>query len=81
MLKAVIAISVISTTVNKWLKALLASFILIKVALLGIKSPKAVKYVVEGYFSSFKLSSDLISIIRVLKILLKSSKSLLLSPL
>ena len=41
--KAVIAISVIFTTVNKWLKALLASFILIKVVLLNIKSLKAVK--------------------------------------
>ena len=43
VLKAVIAISVISTTVNKWLKALLDSSILIKVALLGIKSLKAIK--------------------------------------
>ena len=43
VLKAVIAISIISTTVSKWLKALLASFILIEVALLGIKSPKAIK--------------------------------------
>ena len=43
VLKAVIAISVISTAVNKWLKALLASSIFIKVALLGIRSPKAVK--------------------------------------
>ena len=43
VLKAVIAISVISTTINKWLKALLASSILIKVTSSGIKSPKAVK--------------------------------------
>ena len=43
VLKAVIAISVVSITVNKWLKALLASFIFIKVALLGIRSPKAIK--------------------------------------
>ena len=43
VLKAVIAISIIFTTVNKWLKALLASSILIKVALLGIRSLKAVK--------------------------------------
>ena len=43
MLKAVIIVFIISTAVNKWLKALLASFILIKVALLGIKSSKAVK--------------------------------------
>ena len=78
--KAVIAISVISTAVSKWLKALLASSILIKVTLSGIKSPKAVKWVVEGCFSSSKLSSDLMSIIRVLKILLKSSK-FSLSPL
>ena len=41
--KAVIAISVISTTVNKWLKALLVSFIFIKVALLDINSPKVIK--------------------------------------
>ena len=43
VLKAVIAISVISTAVNKWLKALLASFILIEVALLSIRSLKAIK--------------------------------------
>ena len=43
VLKAVIAISVISTAVNKWLKALLASFILIEVALSDIRSPKAIK--------------------------------------
>ena len=43
VLKAVIAISVISTTVNKWLKALLASSILIEVTLLSIRSLKAVK--------------------------------------
>ena len=43
VLKAVIAISVISTAVNKWLKALLARFILIKVTLLNIKSLKAIK--------------------------------------
>ena len=41
--KAVIAISVISTTVNKWLKALLASFMLIKVILLNVRSLKAIK--------------------------------------
>ena len=41
--KAVIIISVIFTAVSKWLKALLASFILIKVALLGIRSLKAIK--------------------------------------
>jgi len=41
--KAVVAISIISTAVNKWLKALLASSILIKVALLDISSPKVVK--------------------------------------
>ena len=43
VLKAVIAISIISTAVNKWLKALLASSVLIEVALLGIRSPKAIK--------------------------------------
>ena len=41
--QAVIAISVISITVNKYLKALLASFILIKIALLSVRSLKAVK--------------------------------------
>ena len=41
--KAVIAISVISTAVSKWLKALLASSILIKIALLNIRSLKAIK--------------------------------------
>ena len=43
VLRAVIAISVISTAVNKWLKALLASSILIEVALLDISSLKVVK--------------------------------------
>ena len=43
VLKAVIAISVISTAVNKWLKALLASSILIEVALLDISSLKVIK--------------------------------------
>ena len=43
VLKVVITISVISTAVNKWLKALLASFILIEVALLGIRSLKVIK--------------------------------------
>ena len=43
ILKVVIAISVIFTTINKWLKVLLASFVLIKIALLGIKSLKAIK--------------------------------------
>ena len=43
VLKIVIVISVISTAINKWLKALLASSILIEVALLGIRSPKAIK--------------------------------------
>ena len=41
--KTVIAISIIFTAISKWLKALLASFIFIKVALSGIKSPKAIK--------------------------------------
>ena len=43
VLKAVIAISVIFTAVNKWLKALLASSILIKVTLLDINSLKIIK--------------------------------------
>ena len=43
VLKAVIAISVIFTAISKWLKALLASFIFIKVALLSVKSLKAIK--------------------------------------
>ena len=43
VLKAVIVISVIFTAVNKWLKALLASSIFIKVALLNIRSLKAIK--------------------------------------
>ena len=43
VLKAVIAIFIIFTTVSKWLKALLASSILIKVTLLSIRSLKTVK--------------------------------------
>ena len=43
VLKAVIAISVVSTAVNKWLKALLASSVLIEVILLNISSPKVIK--------------------------------------
>ena len=43
VLKAVIAIFIIFTTISKWLKALLASFIFIEVALSGVKSLKAVK--------------------------------------
>ena len=43
VLKAVIAIFIISTAVNKWLKALLANFIFIEVALLNIRSLKALK--------------------------------------
>ena len=34
---------VISFNINKWLKALLANIVFIKVALLDISSPKAVK--------------------------------------
>jgi hypothetical protein len=41
--KAVVVISVMSTAISEWLKALLASSVLIEVALLGIRSPKAVK--------------------------------------
>ena len=43
VLKVVIIISVISTAVNKWLKALLANSIFIKVALLNISSLKVIK--------------------------------------
>ena len=43
VLKAVIAISIIFTTVSKWLKALLASSIFIEVALLNISSLKVIK--------------------------------------
>jgi hypothetical protein len=42
VLKVVIAISIISTAISKWLKALFASSVLIEVALLGIRSLKAV---------------------------------------
>ena len=41
--KAVIAISIMSTAINKWLKALLASSVLIEVALLDISSLKVIK--------------------------------------
>ena len=43
VLKAVIAISIISIAISKWLKALLASFMLIEVILLNISSPKVIK--------------------------------------
>ena len=43
VLKVVIVLSVIFTPVNKRLKALLASFIFIKVTLSDIRSPKAIK--------------------------------------
>ena len=43
VLKAVIVISVISTAISKWLKALLASSVFIEVALSGINSPKVIK--------------------------------------
>ena len=43
VLKAVVAISVVFIAVSEWLKALLASFILIEVILLDIRSPKAIK--------------------------------------
>ena len=43
VLKVVIAISVVSTTINKWLKALLASSILIEITLLNIRSLKVIK--------------------------------------
>ena len=79
--KAVIAIFIVFIAVNKWLKALLASFMLIKVTLLGARPLKVIKWVVKSYFNSFKLNLDLISVIKGLKILLKSFKLLLLSPL
>ena len=41
--KAVVVIFIMFTTVNKWLKALLASFVLIEVILLNISSLKVVK--------------------------------------
>ena len=41
--KAVIVIFIIFTAVNKWLKALLANFILIKITLLSIRSLKVIK--------------------------------------
>ena len=43
VLRAVIAISIIFITISKWLKALLASSILTKIALLGVKSLKVIK--------------------------------------
>ena len=43
VLKIIIAISIIFTAINKQLKVLLASFILIKVTLLNIRSLKAIK--------------------------------------
>ena len=41
--KAVIAISIMSTVISKWVKALLASSIYIEVALSNIKSLKVIK--------------------------------------
>ena len=43
VLKVVIVISVIFTAISKWLKALLTSSIFIEVALLSVKSLKAIK--------------------------------------
>ena len=43
VLKIVIVIFVISTAVSEWLKALLASSMLIEIALLGIRSLKVMK--------------------------------------
>ena len=43
VLKAVLAVFIISTTVSEWLKALLASFILIKITLLNVRSLKIIK--------------------------------------
>ena len=39
MLKVVVAISIVSTTVSKWLKALLANSVLVKIALSSVRSP------------------------------------------
>ena len=41
--KAVITISIISATVSKWLKALLASSVLIELASLGVRSLRVIK--------------------------------------
>jgi len=41
--KTITAISVMSTAISKWLKALLASSMLIEVALLNVKSLKVMK--------------------------------------
>ena len=43
VLKVVMVIFIISTTIYKWLKALLASSIFIKIALLNISSLKVIK--------------------------------------
>ena len=43
VLKVAIVISIVFTTISKWLKALLASFMLIEVTLSDIKSLKAIK--------------------------------------
>jgi len=43
VLKTVVAISVVFIIVNEWLKALLASSMLIEIALLDIRSLKVVK--------------------------------------
>ena len=43
VLKVIIAIFIIFIAISKWLKALLASSMLIKIALLGIKSLKVIK--------------------------------------
>ena len=43
VLKVVIVISIIFTTLSKWLKALLASFILIEITLSDISSLKVIK--------------------------------------
>jgi len=39
VLKTVVTISVVSTAVSKWLKALLASSVLIEIASSGVRSP------------------------------------------
>ena len=41
--KAVVVIFVISTAISKWLKALLASSVFIKLTLLGVRSLKVIR--------------------------------------
>ena len=59
VLKAVVAIFIMSITVNKWLKALLASSILVKVALSDMSFLKVIKQVIKNYFSFFSMERKL----------------------